>query len=64
MTGKGEAVSPLKNQSTGETSLSTDRKERKPYEPPRLTKRGSVIDLTRGGGSVIDDGLGTLEGHL
>ena len=37
---------------------------KKPYLTPKLTKRGSVVELTQGGGSVIDDGLGTLEGHV
>jgi hypothetical protein len=37
---------------------------KKPYVPPHLIKRGSIAELTQGGGSIIDDGLGTLEGHV
>jgi hypothetical protein len=37
---------------------------KKPYTAPQLTKRGTVAELTQGGGSVIDDGGGTLEGHV
>jgi hypothetical protein len=38
--------------------------QRRPYAPPRITRHGSVTELTRGGGSVIEDGIGTFEGNV
>lgn len=37
---------------------------KKPYTVPRLSILGRVTDLTKGGGSVIDDVGGTQEGSV
>jgi hypothetical protein len=61
MTGK---VNSAKEQAPGAQPKSPATTPRKPYAPPRITRHGSVIELTRGGGSVIEDGIGTFEGNV
>ena len=37
---------------------------KKLYVSPRLVMLGQVIELTQGGGSVAEDGVGTFEGNI
>lgn len=41
-----------------EASTGTDETTRAPYEPPRLERLGTLAELTLGGDTGPDDGLG------
>ena len=55
-------TSKLKANVVAEPTVSQEVAKR-PYAEPALARLGRVAELTMGGGSVIDDGGGTQEGH-